>query len=214
MKKSSWINTVLFVSVFLLTILFVFWFLKSAYFPILNLWIQSNIILYVVSLFFVKILGIVWPPISGGVFTLASIPFLGWKLAFITDFCGSTVGGLIAYYLGSKYGFPFLNKLLGDDIVNKIKKVKIKKGREIEAVFVYRFLFGSVILEAIYYGAGVLNINFGRFVIGAVLSHIVIGVPIFFLASSIFSGANMVLTISLSIIALVIILKTKGRYFE
>ena len=214
MKKSSWINTSLFVGVTAITIIFVYLFSKSIYFSLLNSWIQSNVVLYVASLFFIKVIGIVWPPISGGIFTLASIPFLGWKLAFITDLSGSTVGGLIAYFLGKKYGFPFLVKLLGNDIVAKIKKIKIKKGREIEAVFIYRFLFGSVILEAIYYGAGVLNVNFGKFVIGAILSHVVIGIPIFYLASSIFSGPNMVFTISLSIIALVVILKTKGRYFE
>ncbi len=182
MKKNSWINTFLFIGVFVLTMIGFYWFSKTPYFLNLDTWIKSNMVLYTASLFLIKIAGILWPPISGGIFTLASIPFLGWKTAFTIDMIGSTVGGTIAYMLGKKYGFPFLNKILDTKIVEKIKSVKIKKGKEIEAVFVYRLLFGSVIVEAIYYGAGVLSIHFGKFLVGVTLSHILIGIPIFFLA--------------------------------
>lgn len=214
MKKDSWFNTLLFIVIFVLTIVGFYWFSRTSYFLNLDTWIKSNMVLYTASLFLVKIAGILWPPISGGIFTLASIPFLGWEMAFMIDMAGSTVGGTIAYMLGKKYGFPFLNKILDTRIVEKIKSVKIKNGKEIEAVFVYRLLFGSVIVEAIYYGAGVLNIHFGKFLVGVTLSHLLIGIPIFFLANSIFSGANIILTISLAVIALIFIIKTKGRYFE
>lgn len=214
MKKKSWVNTFLFVGVFVLTILLFYWFSKTPYFLVLDSWIKANRTLYLISLFLIKVTGILWPPISGGIFTMASIPFLGWQTAFVIDMTGSTVGGTIAYILGKKYGFPFLNKILDTSIVEKIKKIKIKKGKEIEAVFVYRLLFGSVIVEAIYYGAGVLNIHFGKFLVGVTLSHLIIGIPIFFSANSVLSGSNIVLSISLAVIALIFIIKTKGRYFE
>ncbi len=214
MKKNTWINTIIFVGVFILTMALFYWFSKTPYFLSLDSWIKTNLALYVTSLFIVKVIGILWPPISGGIFTLASIPFLGWQLAFMIDMAGSTVGGVIAYQLGRKYGFPFLNKILDTNIVEKIKRIKVKKGKEIEAVFVYRLLFGSIIVEALYYGAGVLKIHFGKFLIGVTLSHLLIGIPIFILASTIFSGANIILTITLAIIALIFIIKTKGRYFE
>lgn len=214
MKKSSRFNSFLFVGIFILTLVLFYWFSKTTYYLGFDLWIKRNIVFYIITLFLVKILGILWPPVSGGIFTLASIPFLGWKTAFIIDMFGSTVGGTIAYILGKKFGFPFLGKILDVNIVEKIKSVKIKKGKEIEAVFVYRLLFGSVIVEAIYYGAGVLNIHFGKFLIGVTLSHLLIGIPIFFLTNSIFSRANIVLSVSLAIIALILIIKTKGRYFE
>ena len=111
---------------------------------------------------------------------MASIPFLGWFNAYLVDFFGSLFGGIIAYFLGKKYGHPLLNKILGSDLTEKIEKVKIKKDKEIEGVFVYRLAFGSTILEAIYYGAGFLKIGFKNFLIGSTLSHIVIGVPSFF----------------------------------
>ena len=80
MKKNKWNGTVLFVFVFIITIVAVYWFIKSDYYPILNSWIQSNMILYAISLFIIKVIGILWPPISGGIFTLASIPFWDGKL--------------------------------------------------------------------------------------------------------------------------------------
>ncbi len=214
MKRKFNVGTLVFVSVFFLTLIFFIWFSRSQYYPLLNSWIQGNIVLYIVSLFLIKIIGILWPPISGGIFTLASIPFLGWKSAFIIDMAGSTVGGTIAYYLGKKYGYSFLDKILDTNVVEKIKKIKVKPGREIEMVFIYRLLFGSIIIEAIYYGAGVLKIPYDKFIVGVTLSHLLMGIPIFFLVSSIFSGGSIIFTIVLSVIALLFILKTRGRHFE
>ena len=68
--------------------------------------------------------------------------------------------------------------------------------------------------HVVYYGAGFLKIPFGKFLIGASLSHIVVGVPSFILANNIFSGKNLILTGILSVVALIFVLTTKGRYFE
>ena len=191
-----------------------YWFFNSSYFPIVDAWIKTNIVLYVFALFIYKSIGVLFPPIPAGVVTMASIPFLGWFGAYVVDMAGSIFGGMFAYWLGKKYGRKILKKIFNRSIVEKIVKTKIKKGREIEAVFMFRVLLGSTILEAIYYGAGFLKIPFGKFLIGASLSHIVVGVPSFVLANNIFSGKNFVLTGALSVLALVFVLKTKGRYFE
>lgn len=214
MKKTKWINSALLVSAYILTVILFYWFSKTTYFLGLDSWIKSNIVLYVVSLFLLKISGILWPPIPGGIITLASIPFLGWQLAFMIDMAGSTVGGIIAYKLGEKYGYPFLNKILDKNIVEKIKKIKIKKDKEIEAVFMYRILFGSIVLEAIYYGVGVLKVDFVRFLIGAISSQILVGMPLFFLASNIFSSGGIITTVILLIVGIIFLIKTKSRYFE
>jgi uncharacterized membrane protein YdjX (TVP38/TMEM64 family) len=145
---------------------------------------------------------------------MASIPFLGWFNAYLIDLSGSMFGGVIAYILGKKYGHPLLLKILGSDLTNKIEKTKVKKNREIEAVFIYRLALGSTILEAVYYGAGFLKIGFKNFLIGSFLSHILIGVPSFFLANNILNGENIILTIILTVIGIFFVLFTKGRYFE
>ncbi len=214
MKKSSYFYTGLLVGLFVLTLWFMYWLGHSPYFFQINNWIAGNIILYVFILFVYKALGILWPPIPAGIFTLASIPFLGWVGAYFVDLVGSVVGGSIAYYLGRRYGITLLRKIFDEKILKKIKKVRIKRGREVEAVIIYRILLGTTILEVLYYGAGFLKIDFGKFLIGAILSHIVVGIPVFFFAQSVFSGKNVLISVILSVITLFFVLKTKGRYFE
>lgn len=213
MEKNNKANIVGIIIFTILTIVLIYWFSNSVYFETFNSWIVKNILLYSIILYLIKVIGIIWPPLSGGIFTLASIPFLGWQLAFFLDFIGSLTGGSIAYYLGKKYGYVFLNKVFGTDIVEKIKRIKIKKGKEIEAIFMYKALFG-IIIEAIYYGAGVLRVNFVKFSIGSILGHLIIGIPSFYLANNLFSGKDIISTVILTILAIIFVTKTKGRYFE
>ncbi|EKE06096.1 MAG: hypothetical protein ACD_19C00079G0001 [uncultured bacterium] len=214
MSKKSYIYSGFFVGIFIVTLAVFYWFFKSPYFLIVDTWVKANIILYIIYLFIYKSIGVLFPPIPAGLVTMASIPFLGWFNAYLVDFFGSLFGGIIAYFLGKKYGHPLLNKILGSDLTEKIGKIKIKKDKEIEGVFVYRLAFGSTILEAIYYGAGFLKIGFKNFLIGSSLSHIVIGVPSFFLANNILNGQNITFTVILTIVGIMFIIFTKGRYFE
>lgn len=214
MKKNSPVFTILFIGLFVLTVIIFYWFLKSSYYLPFQVWISANKALYVSALFLIKSIGILWPPIPSGLLTMASIPFLGWQTAYLVDLSGSAVGGSVSYFLGKKYGLTFLKKIFDDKILDSIKNLKIKKGKEIEAVFVYRILLGTVIVEAIYYGGGLLKVNFPKFLVGAVLSHIVTGVPVFILAQNIFGGKNIVITTLLVVISGFFVYKTKGRYFE
>lgn len=214
MNKKSYIYSAFFIGIFIVTLVIFYWFFKSPYFLIVDNWVKENKMLYIVYLFIYKSVGILFPPIPAGLVTMASIPFLGWFTAYLVDFFGSIFGGSIAYFLGKKYGHPLLNKILGNELTRKIEKIKIKKDKEIESVFVYRIALGSTILEAIYYGAGFLKIGFKNFLIGSMLSHIVVGVPSFFLANNILNGQNIVLTIALTVVGIVFVLFTKGRYFE
>lgn len=214
MKKESYLISVVFTVIFILTIIFFYWFFKSPYFPVVDAWIKKNLIIYIVVLYIYKSFGVLWPPIPAGLITLASIPFLGWFNAYLIDLVGSISGGMIAYHLGKRFGRPLLLKILNKEIVAKIERAKIKKNREIEAIFTYRVLLGSTILEAVYYGAGFLKIGFFNFIFGSVLSHVVVGIPSFYFAHNIFSGKNFLMTVALSIFALLFVYKTRGRYFE
>lgn len=214
MKKKTFWYSFLFVAIFALTLVLFYWFFKSSYFLIVDGWIKQNTVLYVISLFVYKSIGVLLPPIPAGLVTMASIPFLGWFGAYLVDFFGSITGGIIAYFLGKKYGHPLLLKVLGEEITRKIEKIKIKKNREIEGIFVYRVALGSTILEAVYYGAGFLKVGFKNFLIGSALSHVAVGVPSFFLASNILNGQNIILTIIFTVVGISFVLFTKARYFE
>src|SRR3989344_3025781 len=132
MKRQTYFYSFIFILIFAITLIFFFWFFKSPYFFVVDGWIRQNIILYVFSLFIYKSVGVLFPPIPAGLVTLASIPFLGWFGAYLVDLVGSIFGGMIAYFLGKKYGHPLMVKILGEEITSKIEKVKIKKDKEIE----------------------------------------------------------------------------------
>ena len=214
MRKKSYIYSGLLIGIFITTLVIFYWFFKSPYFLIVDTWVKANIVIYVIFLFLYKTIGVLFPPIPGGLITMASIPFLGWFNAYLIDFFGSICGGVIAYYLAKRYGHPLLLKIFGEDVARKIENIKVKKNREIEAVFMYRLALGSTILEAVYYGAGFLKIGFINFLIGSILSHTLVGVPTFFLANNILNGENIILTIAITLIGIVFVLFTKGRYFE
>jgi len=214
MKRESFWYSATLVLIFIIFLAAAYWFFKSPYFLIVNTWVKANMVLFACSLLIYKAIGVLFPPLPAGLVTMASIPFLGWFLAYVIDLVGSIVGGAVAYWLGQKYGKSVLRKIFTENIIQRIEKTKIIKGREIEAVFTFRLLLGSTILEAVYYGAGFLKVPFGKFLIGATLSHIVVGVPSFVLANNIFSGKNLFLTGILSVVALIFVVKTRGRYFE
>lgn len=190
------------------------WFLKSSYYHGFYEWVSSNTTTFILFLLFFKILSIIWPPLTGGVATLAAIPLIGWFPAYLTDLTGSLMGGAIAYFLGQKYGIALLNKLFDRKIVEKIEKIKVIKGREIEAVIIYRIIFGFTILEAIYYGAGLLKVQFNRFMLGAFISHIIVGVPTYFTAKSVISSTNTFLVIASLLLGVPLFLYFRKRHFE
>ena len=131
MKKNSVLYSSIIIFIFIASLVLVYWFIKSPYFSVVDAWVKTNIVLYVVALFIYKSIGVLFPPIPAGVVTLASIPFLGWFGAYMVDMAGSIFGGMFAYWLGKKYGRKILRKLFNESIVEKIVKT----------VFFYFFQF-------------------------------------------------------------------------
>lgn len=195
------------------TILAYLWFSRSPYFEVFNAWTRQNLILFYVSLILAKILAIVWPPLPGGLFTLGSIPFIGWFPAYLADVIGGLIGASIAYYLGKKYGYPFLEKVFNPGLVEKIREIKIRKDHEIESVLIGRVAGGGNIMELVCYGAGVLQVRFRSFFIASFIASVA-SLPAYYLGGNIFNGGNIMIGIAVSAVTLLMFWKLKGRYVE
>ena len=202
------------IAIFLVSFVGYVYFSKTPQFEHFFRWSQNNLYLFIPIVLLLKIAGVVYPPLPSAIFTIAAIPILGWFPAYLIDLSGSLVAGGIDYYLGKRYGYIILSKLFDSQIVEKMKAIKVRSGREIESVIVMRTLLGGIILEAVYYGAGLLGIRFKNFMIGASNSHIVLGIPTFLIGYSIFQTQNVLISIILGVTAILIIYKVKGRYFE
>lgn len=207
-------NLILLGFCYVFTVVVYFLFLKSSYFHIFESWVQRNFFLYFVTIVIIKILAIIWPPIPGGIFTLGSIPVLGWQYAYLADLVGNLTGSSIAYFLGKRYGENILQKFFDESTIAKIQRIKIKKHREIEAVFVLKAFMGSVVVEALSYGAGLLGIKFKNFFAGSILSHFVIALPFFYLVNNVVKGEYVYITIILFLAGAIILWEWRGRYLE
>ncbi|HEY4504549.1 MAG TPA: VTT domain-containing protein [Candidatus Paceibacterota bacterium] len=209
-KKSKHLIIVIVLAI--ATLVLYFWLVHQSFFDSFVNWSQRYLWLYFIILVFFKTLAIVWPPLPGGLFTLGSVAVIGWQWAFAGQVVGGLLGGSIAYFLGRKYGFKLLNVIFDEVTIEKIKKVKIHKHREFEAIFFLR-IFTTTISEAISYGSGLIGIHFRNFIL-ATLCGFVFEIPLFYLAQSILRGQNLWLSGSLVLVAGLLFYKLKGRYFE
>ena len=195
------------------TIIFYIWFVNTGYFVSFKAWSQQNLVLYCATLFVIKIVGIIWPPIPGGLFTLGSVPILGWPLAYAVDYAGSAAGSSDAFFIARRWGMSFMKKIFDEDTIERLNRGKIRPHREIETVFLLR-VFGGTIIEVICYGAGVLGVKYRNFLTATLLSHPLLGIPVYYLAEGLLSGKGFFVNLTLISIAAVLFYKLKNRYFE
>lgn len=189
------------------------WLIHSPYFAPLVRWSHSNTLLFCALLFLTKTASILYPPIPGGIINLGAIPFIGWELAFVAYFLGSIAGSTIAFFLARAYGYRLLHKLFDEETIKKIRRVKIYPHREIEGIFVLKILLGATVIEAICYGAGLLDMRFRNFLIGSVLFHLVIGLPLYYLAANFMHAKNVPVSIAIVAAGAIVFWKLKRRYF-
>ncbi|HEY4482733.1 MAG TPA: VTT domain-containing protein [Candidatus Paceibacterota bacterium] len=209
-KKNK--NLLIIVVACVVTLIFYFWLINQSFFGAFVAWSLDHLLIYFLVMVFFKALAIVWPPLPGGLFTFGSIVVIGWQYAFLGQVVGGLLGGSVAYFLGRKYGFSMLAMFFDDSVIERIKKIKIYKHREFEALFFLR-IFTTTISEAISYGSGLIGIGFRNFFF-ATLCGFVFELPIFYLAQSILQGKNLWLSGALFLVAGLLFYKLKGRYFE
>lgn len=175
-------------------------------------WVGGNIVLFSVVLLILKVAGLVWPPLPGGLFTFASVPILGWQTAFAIDLVGNLIGASVAWYLGGKYGESFMSQVFPQSMIGKIKKIRINKKHEFEGVFLFSLASGVVMIEIANYALGYLKVNFVRFFVANTGSHIIRNAPLFYLFESVVNGGNATANILIVVFALILLLVFRKRY--
>jgi uncharacterized membrane protein YdjX (TVP38/TMEM64 family) len=189
------------------------WFYHSPYFAAFSNWAQGYLVALFIILVVIKAIGIVWPPIPGGILTLGSIPIMGWAAAYCADFLGSLIGSCVAYGIARKWGIAFLRKIFDEETIKRMQTVRVVKKREIEAVFLFR-LFGGNVVEVVCYAAGLLRVGFTNYLIGTVTSHAAIGIPFYYFSGELFQGRNFLINLIFAAALVCLLIFFKKRYFE
>ena len=200
--------------IWILSILGYVWLIKQPFSQQISWLAQTHKVSLFICLVLIKIAGLVWPPLPGGVFNLAVIPFLGWQLAYLSDLTGTIIGVLIDYSLAKKWGYKLLDKIFDEDTVNKIKNLKVKTHRQTEFSFMMTLSSRLLLTEISYYAAGLLKINFWKFLAGAIGSHLLLGVPGYYFTGVLFSTKTIYLGVIGWIVLIPLLLKIKNRYSE
>lgn len=177
-------------------------------------WVGGNIVLFSVILLLLKFVGLVWPPLPGGLFTFASVPLLGWQTAFAIDLAGNLMGASVAWYLGGRYGETFMARVFPLSMVDKIKKIRINKKHEFEGVFLFSLASGVVMIEIANYALGYLKVNFVKFFVANTASHIIRNAPLFYLFESVVNGGDVTINILIVLFALALLLVFRKRYIH
>lgn len=198
---------------FIVTIILI-WFYNSTYFADFKDWSQQNTIFYFLTLAFLKVVGIVWPPLPGGILTVGSIPIVGWEVAYLADFVGGTIGSALAFYISRKYGKKFLIKIFDEQSIEKLTNLKIKEKRQLEMLFITLAL-GYNIIEGIAYGSGLIKkIKFRNFLIARITSHVFLGIPTYYFAEKIISGESLIVSVVLILLLFPIMWSLRYRYID
>lgn len=199
-------------SAFILTLLGYSQFSHSEAFVEFTEWSRQNIFLLILILFFIKLIGIVWPPLPGIVFMIGAIPLIGWLPVFLIDFSGAILGSVIVFNISRKYGPKVVLKLFGKSGLAQVQKFKFNPQKEFEAVLIMRFFMGSI-SELISYGAGLTNIKFKNYFWGTVLSYLIIGIPLFYMLGLVLDGGNLLFSAVPLGLGLLIMFVLRKRYF-
>jgi uncharacterized membrane protein YdjX (TVP38/TMEM64 family) len=176
--------------------------------------IQAHLPIYLITLLGLKAFSIIYVPLPGAAFTLASLPLIGWQVAYLIDILGSALGATLAFYLGKKYGFSILNKILGRTIATKIAAIKLKPKNQFEAAIFLRLAMGGMLSDGLAWGASLIGFRYVPFMIGYLVAHIITTLPVFYIVASAISFNSWVVVGSVMLVSWLIMYKFKGRYFE
>lgn len=196
-----------------LSIFAVYTFKDSRYFEYVEDFAEDNVLAVIVLLTLLKILAIIWPPFPAIIFIIALMPIIGFWGAFWADYIGELIGSTIAYWISYKYGYKGVALFLDEASIEKLKKVKVKKGKELEFLIILRVL-GNTFFEIMCYGAGLLKISFKNFFIATVTSYFIVSYISFKLVEGLYDDKTLYINAILIILLIVFSFKFGSRYIE
>ncbi len=197
---------------FIVTIVAYGIFSRTDSFQSLLTWSGQNLIWFCLILIAIKIVGVIWPPLPGLVFTVGAIPVIGWLPALLVDMVGAFIGTCLVFWLARIYGPRVILKVFGESGLKQSQRIKFNPRNELEALIIMR-VFGGPISEMVSYAAGITNITFTHFVMGTLFSYLLIGLPLFYLAGIAFSNGGLLFGVIPLFVGVLILYTLRKRYF-
>lgn len=115
-----------------------------------------------------RFVGVVIPPLPGGLLAYALIPVLGWFLTFLYSTVGLLAGACLSFYIARKYREPVVKHFVPLQSLQKWES-KLSEETELWGFLLIRMTTGPI-MDFISYLAGLSKISFKKFFIATLLS--------------------------------------------
>ncbi len=160
---------VLLIFVILLVILIPFTLFNDSIESWINSFLNSSPPKLLVGIVIGSLLSIdILAPVPSSIVSTAGGYFLGFISGTLISLTGMTVSCLIGYFLGTKFGNPIAEKIVGSSELSKLEKLQNKYGDWI--IIVSRAV--PVIAESSIFVAGIGRMPLNRFILLIVLSNL------------------------------------------
>ncbi len=123
-------------------------------------WLQSFGPALLVIYFLIQSVGIIFPPIPGGIFQLALIAIFGPLKGFLLIYLTVTPLYCVNFLLAKRYGRPFVTRMIGEKSMRKVDDYAKDAGL---GGLIMLKLFQDRYVDYISYGLGLTLISFKNF---------------------------------------------------
>lgn len=124
--------------------------------------VGDSVIMGPIIFILLQILQVVIPIIPGGISSAAGVLIFGPWMGFIYNYIGISIGSIIIFLLGRRYGKPFILSMISDKTYNKYIKWLDDQGR-FEKLFALAIFLPVAPDDALCLIAGLSNISIKRY---------------------------------------------------
>jgi uncharacterized membrane protein YdjX (TVP38/TMEM64 family) len=131
---------------------------------------SEHLIIGAIFLIVLRTISNVLPVIPGGMIVFASIPILGWFLAFICNAIGILIGKSMAFFLARIYREPLVERFTSLRNIHKLEK-QLSGKKQFLALVAFK-LFTVPVVDISSYVIGLSGISFAKFFLATFLASL------------------------------------------
>ncbi len=116
----------------------------------------------VIVIIILQILQVVFPIVPGGLGMVVATLLFGIWWGFIINYISISVGSIIAFQIGRRYGRPLIKRYFSENLINKYEKV-LDKQQTFDKVFTWAILLPIAPDDFLCYFAGTTKMSLKKF---------------------------------------------------
>jgi len=157
---------------------------------------SEHLIIGSIFLILLRTISNVLPVIPGGMIAFATVPILGWFVAFVCNTLGIMLGASVAFFLARIYREPLVERFASLNKINELEK-HVKGKKQFLALLAFR-LFTVPVVDISSYVVGLTKISYFKFLLATFIAALPTAF-VFYFGSEVFKrifGKNLFLGVA------------------